>query len=430
FVGVYNTDIKENNAFLYFARHFHEKKLPVPEVLYVNFEKDVYFLEDLGDTTLYQSLKQNDLSFSDEIIKHYKLVINDLISFQITGTQDVSFDLCYPRAQFDKQSILWDLWYFKYYFLKLARTDFDEQNLEDNFNYLVDILLQANYNYFMYRDFQSENIMIKENKPYYIDFQGGRQGSLFYDLASLLYDSKVNMPFNIKEELSQVYLAKAIQLKITDKKEISHYYHYFILIRLLQAMGAYGFRGIYEKKAQFLRSIPFALRDLNDILNHYSWDPKIEYLIHTLKKMLTSRHLAKYNPEQFNKKISVQITSFSYNGRIPEHIPDIRSFFFDCRLIGGSYNIGLNKKLTGLDEEVKLLLLKDTEVLEFLKGVYSILENALMCRDVNKIMVNFGSQNGRHRSVFCAESLKLHLKEIYKLEVSTHHFTLEKDSMS
>ncbi|HNX07641.1 MAG TPA: phosphotransferase, partial [Bacteroidales bacterium] len=252
-LAAYNADRKENIAYLSFARHFEKYNLPVTKIFAEDLDNHLYLLEDLGDETLFAYLeKHRNEGFSQKTVALYKEVLDNLLRFQIDASADLDYSVCYPRAAFDRQSMMWDLNYFKYYFLKLAQISFDEQKLEDDFNVFVDYLLQADADYFMYRDFQSRNIMIRDNQLYFIDFQGGRKGALQYDVASLLYDAKAAIPQQVREELLNYYIASLAQKKQIKESEFRRQFTGFVLVRIMQAMGAYGFRGYYEKKVHFL----------------------------------------------------------------------------------------------------------------------------------------------------------------------------------
>ncbi|HBX87058.1 MAG TPA: phosphotransferase enzyme family protein, partial [Marinilabiliaceae bacterium] len=266
-LGAVNKDVKENRTFIEFSRFFHDKGLKVPEIYVVDAEMDCYLLEDLGNTTLFDwlSTARRGKEIPSAIVDFYKSCISQLIEFQTIG-KNLDFSLCHPREKFDKQSMMWDLHYFKYYFLKLARISFDEQLLEDDFNRFTEYLLNTDCSYFMYRDFQSRNIMVVDNKPAFIDYQGGRMGALQYDLASLLYDAKADLPQSLRNELLNHYIMLISQKTEINESQFRETFNAYVLIRIMQAMGAYGFRGFYEKKEHFLKSIPFAMNNINYIL--------------------------------------------------------------------------------------------------------------------------------------------------------------------
>ncbi len=294
-VAVYNEDLKENIAFLSFTEHFLKFDLPVPKILAQDLDDNVYLLEDLGDDTLFSLLleKRTSEKFPEEIVALYKKTLDYLPLLQVTASKDFDYSLCYPRPAFDKQSMFWDLNYFKYYFLKLAKIPFDEQKLENDFHTFADYLLTADTDYFLYRDFQSRNVMIRNGEPYFIDYQGGRKGALQYDLASLLFDAKADLPHSLRAELLDYYIANLKKMIPVDEVKFKQYFFGYTLIRILQAMGAFGFRGFYEKKEHFLQSIPFALDNLDWLLRNVEFPVEINHLPELLKKMIDSPELKK-----------------------------------------------------------------------------------------------------------------------------------------
>ncbi len=259
-IGVYNADKKENLAFISFTKSFLLAGLPVPEIYAEQLENDVYLLQDLGDVTLYSFIQENK-SINDAVLGEYKKILGLLPALQVDGAKLIDYAVCYPRDSFDRQSMMWDMNYFKYCFLKPAKVVFDEQLLENDFIALADFLLSADCDYFLYRDFQSSNIMLFNDKPYFIDYQGGRKGSLHYDVASLLFDAKALLPNSARVGLLNYYI-ESLQTKLTvNEMDFKNMYYGYVLIRIMQAMGAYGFRGLTERKELFLQSIPPAIDD-------------------------------------------------------------------------------------------------------------------------------------------------------------------------
>src|SRR5690349_17651027 len=254
-IGILYGVREENVAFLEFTRHFRKHGLPVPEIYGEDLEHGAYLEQDLGDTSLFELLSKNRKGevIAPQVAKAYREVIALLPRFQIEAGRDLNYKLCYPRGSFDRQSISWDLNYFKYYFLRLAGIPFSEQALEDDFSRLTKFLLSAPRDFFLYRDFQSRNIMLPGGKPYFLDYQGGRKGALQYDVASLLFDAKADLPPELRQQLLDHYL-DALRGYVDVKREafMQHYYAY-VYIRIMQALGAYGFRGFYERKVHFLQ---------------------------------------------------------------------------------------------------------------------------------------------------------------------------------
>ncbi|MCQ2297173.1 MAG: phosphotransferase [Bacteroidales bacterium] len=281
-----NPDLRENRAFCYYSRVFFEKGLRVPELYAVSASEDCYLQQDLGDDTLYQLLqtkKSLGTPFDDEVVSLYRQVLSDLAHIQVAG-KDADFSYSYPRPDFDWQSIQWDLNYFKYYFLKTSGVAFDEQLLEDDFQQLIHHLTDADCSFFLYRDFQSRNVMLYQGKPYYIDYQGGRRGAAQYDVASLLYSAKSELPEKLRDSLLDYYVSQLQGLVACDPIAFKDKYYSYVLVRILQAMGAYGFRGLFERKEYFLQSIPLAKKNLKHLLDTHPQD-YIPYLSEVLNKL-------------------------------------------------------------------------------------------------------------------------------------------------
>ena len=264
-------DVREENvAFLEFSRHFRSRNLPVPKIYAEDLAHGAYLEEDLGDTTLFEFLTTHRTgeSIAPQAIEAYRKVVATLPRFQIEGGRDLNYKVCYPRASFDRQSIAWDLNYFKYYFLRLAGVPFNEQALEDDFGRLAKFLLSASRDYFLYRDFQSRNIMLRDGQPFFVDYQGGRKGALQYDIASLLFDAKADLPPELRQELLDHYLDALTNFVPVYRDEFMRYYYPYVYVRTMQALGAYGFRGFYERKTHFLQSVPYALKNVRWLLHH------------------------------------------------------------------------------------------------------------------------------------------------------------------
>lgn len=427
-IGVYNEDIKENEAFISFTNTFEKLKINVPKVLHVDLENNVYLLSDLGDQTLYSVIhsKKHNWNESPELIVYYKKALEQLQRFQISANNKIAYKLCYPRARFDRQSILWDFNYFKYDFLKLARIGFDEQLLENDFQKFSEFVASVNTDYFLYRDFQSRNIMLKEDDIYFIDYQGGRKGALQYDVASLLYDAKAEIPNNLKEELLNHYLDKLERDHKISGKEFMNSYYAFVLIRIMQAMGAYGFRGLFEKKVHLIKSIIPATKNLKYLLESGKIDFDIPQLHKVFKNLIESNEFKMYEDNILpNNKLSITITSFSYKREIPIDLADNGGgFVFDCR---GLNNPGRHleyKLLTGRDNEVKEYLRENSSVNEFMEQTYSLVDSTIetyLNRGFKDLMVNFGCTGGQHRSVYCADRMFDHLKEKYDVNLFLTH---------
>ena len=421
-LGVYNPDHKENEAFLSFSKHFLSKNLNVPKII-AEFKDDyIYFIEDLGDMTVYDFLQQNP--DEKEIIDIYKKILDNLILFQFEGIKDFDLEKCYPRSAFDKQSIMWDLNYFKYFVLKLAKISFYEQNLEDDFNKFVDFLTSANTEYFLYRDFKAMNIMINNNDLYFIDYQGGRKGALYYDLASLLLDSKANLSEKIKKELLDYYYNAVNQITAINKDVFLKYYNSYALIRILQTFGTYGFRGIVERKQHFISSIPKALKNIEYFLDNNLINENLPELKKSLQELTHSEFAKSFSGFSDNLKISINSFSYLKDGYPENKAGNGGGFAFDCRFLPNPGRQDYYKKLSGLDKPVIDFLQGFPEVETFISDVVKMVRNAAKSySNINytNLQVNFGCTGGRHRSVYCAEKTASILKNLYGLNVTLKH---------
>ena len=435
-VGVVNPDHKENNAFMTFTKHFKSIRLSVPEFYLDDKKSGTYLIEDLGDVSLFSFLSENKnhKEFPEKVTSYYKNSLEHLIRFQFDGSKGLDYSVCYPRNSFDKQSIMWDLNYFKYYFLKLTKTVFDEQLLENDFNKFAEFLLSTDMNNFMYRDFQSRNILIKDEKLYFIDYQGGRKGALQYDVASLLYDAKADLPQKIRDELVEFYIQISINKTKINREEFLRYYHGYILIRILQAMGAYGFRGLYEKKVHFLKSIPFAIKNLNWLLDKKLLPDGLPELQKSLRNIINNNELSKFEYHESLDKLKVTINSFSYKQGIPLDLSgNGGGFVFDCRALPNPGRLEKFKELSGRDKEVIVFLDNETAVKDFLENVIMISENSIknyIERKFTSLIINFGCTGGQHRSVYSAEKLADYLKNKFDINVELNHTGFEQKGKS
>ena len=284
-IGAYNPNAEENEAFIGFTKHFISKGLPVPEIFGYLPQKFIYFLRDLGDNNLFTWLQQKQtkagFDSEDEII--YRKILDKLIHFQLEGIDGLNLDLCYPHKSFDRQSMMWDMNYFKYMFLKLVAVPFNERRLEHDFELLADFLLETRQDYFLYRDFQSANVMLVEGEPWFIDYQGGRKGAPQYDAASLLYDAKARIPEKSRKRLLDYHINNFCSVSGESKEEFRGYYAGFSMIRLMQALGAFGFRGLYERKPTFTGSIVPAVKLLIQLIDSKELPLSLTELFHTAK---------------------------------------------------------------------------------------------------------------------------------------------------
>ncbi|MBO4586696.1 MAG: phosphotransferase [Bacteroidales bacterium] len=423
-IGCVNDDLRENEAFFAYTRHLHDKGLPVPELYLVAPDRCHYLQQDLGDQTLYGLLldkKRQGGGFDAEMLGLYKAALTDLAAIQ-QGGADMDFSVAYPRSDFDRQSILWDLNYFKYHFLKLTHTSFDEQLLEDDFTTLVDFLLQADCRYFLYRDFQSRNIMIKDDKLYYIDYQGGRRGAAQYDVASLLYSAKSDLPEAIRLELLNHYL-DIRGLKGEERQYWLGYFWGYVLVRILQALGAYGYRGLFERKEYFIQSIPLALNNLRQLLQNHPLPISIPEINRICRDAAAPENLS--TPNFQHSTLTVTVLSFSFKKGLPDDPSgNGGGFIFDCRALPNPGRYPEYKAYTGKDRPVIEFLKKEPAVDLFLDHVKSIVGQSVekyQERNFSNLQVSFGCTGGQHRSVYCAERLAAWLSQTYTCNVDLRH---------
>lgn len=423
-IGCIADDIRENEAFFAYSRHFHAKGMPVPELYAVADDRRHYLQQDLGDQTLYGLLfdkKRQGGGFDPEMLALYRQALADLAAIQQAGA-DLDFSVAYPRAAFDRRSILWDLNYFKYYFLKLNHVPFDEELLENDFDRLADRLLVADCNYFLYRDFQGRNIMVAD-KLYYIDYQGGRRGAAQYDVASLLYSAKSDIPEVIRTELLNHYL-DVRGLKGDARRQWLADFWFYLLVRILQTLGAYGYRGLYERKPYFIESIPLALANLRRLVESHpellADLPQLQQIVSSEKLVVSScgetptPHSTLLTP---NSTLTVTVQSFSFKQGLPDDPSgNGGGHIFDCRALPNPGRYPEYKTYTGKDRPVIEFLQREPAVDEFLSNVKSIVAQSVdkyLERHFTNLMVSFGCTGGQHRSVYFAEQTAAWLRQTY-----------------
>ena len=428
-IGILHDVREENAAFLEFSRHFRRHGLPVPEIYGEDLSQGAYLEEDLGDTSLFEFLSQDRAGedITPQVAEAYRKVVAVLPRFQVEAGRDLNYKVCYPRASFDRQSIAWDLNYFKYYFLRLAGIPFNEQALEDDFSRLTKFLLSAPHDYFLYRDFQSRNIMLRDGQPFFLDYQGGRKGALQYDIASLLYDAKADLPPELRQKLLDHYLVQlAGYLKLDRDVFMQHYYAY-VYVRIMQALGAYGFRGFYERKAHFLQSVPYALQNLRWLLHNVTLPIALPTLMDAFNNMLGAEKLQNLASDAEN--LTVQIFSFSFHRGWPkDETGNGGGFVFDGRSLPNPGREERFKSLTGRDAPVIDYLNQQESVHQFLAGVLSLVDASVaeyQRRGFKHLMVSFGCTGGQHRSVYLAEQLGKRLRGRNRVEVVVRHRELE-----
>lgn len=421
-IGVWGASPEENRVFVYLSAHLRKQGLPVPEVYEHTDDYMYYVQEDLGDTLLFDALEGGRKSgeFSRQECLFLQQTIRLLPVLQFKGAENLDFSRCYPRPEFDRRSVFWDLNYFKYCFLKATGIEFSEDKLEDDFDKLADTLLEEPFHTFMYRDFQARNVMLKEGTPFFIDFQGGRKGPLYYDVASFLWQAKANYPEKLRAALLDDYLEALQAFMPVDPEAFKKRLRYFVLFRSLQVLGAYGFRGYFEKKRHFLESVPFAISNLRNLLEEGF--PEYPYLDKTLRDLCD-------RDENVGKKeehgLTVQVYSFSYRKGIPEDFSgNGGGFVFDCRAIHNPGKYEAYKCLTGLDEPVIRFLEEDGEVLRFMESVYALVDASVeryRQRGFTSLMVCFGCTGGQHRSVYCAQHLAEYVYRKWGVNVHLLH---------
>jgi aminoglycoside/choline kinase family phosphotransferase len=428
-IGVYNPDERENVAFIEFTRHFGKKGLPVPKIYAEDRHEHIYLLEDLGDETLFSLLTKERAAseFPDHLMQVYKKVIDFLPQFQINAGSDLDYAKCYPRPVFDKQSMLWDMNYFKYYFLKLLKISFNEQELEDDFEKFTGYLHAVPHDYFLYRDFQSRNIMIVEDEPYFIDYQGGRKGPLHYDIASLLWDAKADIPMHQREELFGYYTKQISRFIKTDNEQFREQYYAFVYIRIMQALGAYGFRGFYERKEHFLLSIPYAVKNLEWLLDHAPLPVDLPALRSSLEQIVANESLR--IPPAAAHQLTVSLYSFSYKNGIPQDLSGHGGgFVFDCRALPNPGRIKDLAEFNGRDKIIIDYLEQQPATGEFFSHVQKLVSQAVenyLERGFSRLMISFGCTGGQHRSVYFAEKLRTYLQDNYSTYVKLIHRELK-----
>ncbi len=427
YIATYNLNLKENETFIYFAQHFHSKGLPVPKVLAVSADQKIYLQEDLGSESLLDVLEKEGKT--ERVYQLFQKSLKALVQLQVKGSEGLDYSKCLTSKTFGKHAVLTDLLYYKYYFLDTLQYPYDKQALIDEFELLSDQLSDSHFNYFLFRDFQSRNIIVKNDEVFFIDFQGGMKGGMPYDVASLLWQAKAELSNEWKERLLNDYIKEAEQVlsETIDATLFKKQYYGFVLLRLLQVLGAYGFRGLFERKAHFLTSIPLGLRNLKSFLEVYTLDKDTPVFAGILKWMVGDDVLKRFTPTQATEKTPLVITinSFSYKNGLPSDASENGGgFIFDMRGILNPGRFDDYKKLSGLDKPVQDFLEQKTKMNTFLNSVWDLIDITVenyLSRDFESLQINFGCTGGQHRSVFAAEQTARHLKNKYKVKVVLVH---------
>ncbi len=429
-IGILYPVKEENIAFLEFSRHFRRHGLPVPEIYAESLKQGAYLEEDFGDMTLFDFLNKNrdGENISASAVDAYRKVVGTLPRFQVDAGRDLNYKVCYPRSSFDRQSIAWDLNYFKYYFLRLAGIPFNEQALEQDFSRLTRFLLGADHDYFLYRDFQSRNIMLRDGQPFFLDYQGGRKGALQYDIASLLYDGKADLPPQLRQQLLDDYLDCLAEHIPLDRAAFMEHYYAYVYVRILQALGAYGFRGFYERKAHFLQSVPYALKNLAWLADNVKLPIALPALMEALCGMSRSDTLQGLASSA--NSLTVRIFSFSFHRTLPsDETGNGGGFTFDARSLPNPGREEQFMQLTGKDGPVIDYLNQQESVRQYFANVLTLIDASVFAyqrRGFKNLMVSFGCTGGQHRSVFLAEQLATHLRGANGVSVIVRHMEMEK----
>ena len=474
FIATYGINVQENETFIYFADHFRKKKLNVPEILAVSYDKIVYLQQDFGDISLLNILEEK--GFTDEVYALFKESLHQLARLQVLGDEGMNYKKCLTNEEFGKQAIMADLLYFKYYFLDALQKPYDKQKLIDDFEALSNYLTHTEYKYFMFRDFQSRNILVTapsipqgesgfaQPSPkqeannlsasskgevlnngltslggqggravHFIDFQGGMKGAPQYDVASMIWQARANLPDEWKNNLLEDYMnsfESIIENKI-DREVFKSQYYGYVLIRLLQVLGAYGFRGLFERKAQFLTSIPLALTNLKWFFENYSLGIGVPEFKKVLTLCTEEEIIKRFTPIQATSDtpLVVKICSFSYRKGIPDDgSGNGGGFVFDCRGIDNPGRHDEYKEFHGRDRSVMEFLERQTKMQTFLNSVFDLVDITVeeyIKRGFSSLAVNFGCTGGQHRSVYAADALARHLRNKYKVKIDLCHTVQE-----
>ena len=428
-IGTYGANIQENETFIYFSGQFKEKNLAVPEILAVSDDKLFYLQEDFGNISLLNHLEKD--GFTDSVYDLFKKSLETLATLQVKGDAGLDYKTyCLTSTDFGKQAIMADLLYFKYYFLDALRKPYDKQKLIDDFEALSNYLTHTEYKYFMFRDFQSRNIFVTEdNNVHFIDYQGGMKGAPQYDVASILWQARAGLPDEWKYNLLDDYMnaLENILGHTIDRKIFQSQYNGYVLLRILQVLGAYGFRGLFERKAQFLTSIPLALRNLRDFFQNQSLGISVPEFKKVLDMCVADEIIQQFTPTQASEQtpLIIKICSFSYRKELPaDDSGNGGGFLFDCRGILNPGRIDSMKTQTGRDKEVKDFLEQQTKMPEFLNSIFDIVDISVeeyIKRGFESLMVSFGCTGGQHRSVYAADAMARHLKNKFKVKVELRH---------
>ena len=428
YIGCYNENVKENEAFFYFTNHFKKIDIPLPEIIAINSEQEIYILEDLGKESLLNNLEEK--GFSEEVYGLYKKSLEALAKMQILGADNLNFDAAITTKEFGKQAIMSDLLYFKYYFVDTLKIAYDKQQLLEDFDALANYLTKTEHKLFMFRDFQSRNIIVNKGAVFFIDYQGGMKGALQYDVASLLWQAKADLSEEWKNDLLEYYISVINELlpSPVQKEVFISQYNGYVIIRMLQVLGAYGFRGLFERKAHFLASIPLALRNLKWFLANRKVGLIVPTLDQILSQITDDQVIKRFESQKADETtpLVVKVKSFSYkkSGIPKDDSGNGGGFAFDCRGILNPGRFEPYKKITGREKEVIDFLEQQTKMPEFMNNVFNIVDISVedyLTRGFDNLAINFGCTGGQHRSVYAAEQTARHLRNKYKVKVELEH---------
>jgi aminoglycoside/choline kinase family phosphotransferase len=424
-LGCYNGNVKENEAFIYFSNLFYESNLPVPHILHVSDDKTIYFQTYISELSLFDLLKIKNFHYDNEIVDYYLQALQLLQQFN--KFTDIDFSKTYPKPSFDSRSIRWDLNYFKYNFLKIIDLPFDEDKLENDFEELENIVFSYSQNYLSLRDYQSANLMLNNNKVYVIDFQGARIGSQMYDVAALLFDSKAQMPNDIREQLLLFYL-NLINSDNNKFSKLKDEFYWIALFRQMQALGTFGYRGLIQHKPSFTSSIPFGVNNLEIITNNLNLNNLVE--LPKIFEILINKYHPKSNIKKVGKTLNVKIFSFSIKNQYPpldsEHGG---GFVFDCRCLANPGRLPEMEKLNGKDKVVIEMIKSDEKTQNFLNYIFNTISlaiNEYLERGYTLLQISFGCTGGQHRSVYCADEIARRLDEYFgeKIIINISHLNI------
>jgi aminoglycoside/choline kinase family phosphotransferase len=428
YIATYNENLRESATFIYFTQHFSKIKAPVPGIFFTSGDGKMYIQQDFGRASLLNELER--CGPDNYVYDLFKKSLRALAWLQIKGMDDFDYAYCLTSKEFGRQAIMSDLLYFKYYFLDTLKIPYDKEKLIDDFEALSNYLTHVEHKYFMFRDFQSRNIYIQNEEVHFIDYQGGMKGALQYDVASLLWQARANLSDEWKNSLLEYYMDCAGEIlgKPVDRSRFVSQYNGYVLIRLMQVLGAYGFRGLFERKAQFLTSIPLALTNIKWFLENMKIGVSLPEYEKILGLIVEEGIVSQFRPLQANEStpLIVTINSFSYlkTGYPLETSANGGGFVFDCR---GLLNPGRYleyKTLTGRDKPVMDFLEQETKMAEFLNGIYNIVDISVedyLKRNFSSLTINFGCTGGQHRSVYAADALTRYLRNKFRVKIELNH---------